>query len=172
MSLHSARNPLHPFPMPLTSLLLGNNILKLTWHLPVQFCIVFYLGMYSFTIYRTILCIKHFYMGNLTLYTLCPWNSPGKNTGVGNRFLLQGIFPNQGSNPGLALQADSLPSEPSGKRYVVHSIWQFALFNGIMALKCAQEAPVHSMELLCGISWCENVTVSIHSPLGEHLDYF
>ena len=24
---------------------------------------------------------------------LCPWNSPGKNTGVGFHFLLQGIFP-------------------------------------------------------------------------------
>ena len=23
---------------------------------------------------------------------LCPWNSPSKNTGVGNHFLLQGIF--------------------------------------------------------------------------------
>ena len=32
---------------------------------------------------------------------LCPWNSPGKNTGVGSHFLLQGIFPTQGSNPGL-----------------------------------------------------------------------
>ena len=32
---------------------------------------------------------------------LCPWNSPGKNTGVGSRSLLQGIFPIQGSNPGL-----------------------------------------------------------------------
>ena len=28
-------------------------------------------------------------------------NSPGKNTGVGCRALLQGIFPTQGSNPGL-----------------------------------------------------------------------
>ena len=27
-----------------------------------------------------------------------PWNSPGKNTGVGCHFLLQGIFPTQGSN--------------------------------------------------------------------------
>ena len=27
---------------------------------------------------------------------LCPWDSPGKNTGC--HFLLQGIFPNQGSN--------------------------------------------------------------------------
>ena len=29
------------------------------------------------------------------------WNSPGQNTGVGTRSLLQGIFPIQGLNPGL-----------------------------------------------------------------------
>ena len=32
---------------------------------------------------------------------LCPWDSPGKSTGMGCHFLLQGIFPTQGSNPGL-----------------------------------------------------------------------
>ena len=32
---------------------------------------------------------------------LCPWNFPGKSTGVGCHFLLQGIFPTQGSNLGL-----------------------------------------------------------------------
>ena len=32
---------------------------------------------------------------------LCPWDSPGKNTGVGCHFILQGIFPTQGSNLGL-----------------------------------------------------------------------
>ena len=32
---------------------------------------------------------------------LCPWNSPGKNTGVGCHALLQGIFLTQGSNPHL-----------------------------------------------------------------------
>ena len=32
---------------------------------------------------------------------LCPWDSPGKNTGMGCHFLLQGIFPTQESNPGL-----------------------------------------------------------------------
>ena len=32
---------------------------------------------------------------------LCPWNSPGKNTGVDCHFLLLGIFPNQGLNLGL-----------------------------------------------------------------------
>ena len=30
-----------------------------------------------------------------------PWNSPGQNTGVGTHSLLRGIFPTQGSNPGL-----------------------------------------------------------------------
>ena len=30
---------------------------------------------------------------------LCPWNSPGKNAGVGGHSLLQGIFPTQGLNP-------------------------------------------------------------------------
>ena len=36
----------------------------------------------------------------------CPWNFPGKNTGVGCHFLLQGIFPTQGpaspASPALA----------------------------------------------------------------------
>ena len=30
-----------------------------------------------------------------------PWNSPGQNTGVGSCSLLHGIFPAQGSTPGL-----------------------------------------------------------------------
>ena len=40
----------------------------------------------------------------------CPWNFPGKNTGVDCHFLLQWIFPTQGSNLHLLhWQADSLP---------------------------------------------------------------
>ena len=30
-----------------------------------------------------------------------PWNSPGKNSGVGSLCVLQGIFPTEGLNPGL-----------------------------------------------------------------------
>ena len=33
--------------------------------------------------------------------TVCLWDSPGKNTGVGTHSLLQGIFPAQEYNPGL-----------------------------------------------------------------------
>ena len=38
-------------------------------------------------------------LGPHRLYRPC--NSPGQNTGVGSLFLLQGIFPIQGSNPSL-----------------------------------------------------------------------
>ena len=47
---------------------------------------------------------------------LCPWDFPGKNTGVGCHGLPQGIFPTQGLNlPLLHWQADSLPTVPPGK---------------------------------------------------------
>ena len=39
--------------------------------------------------------------GLLPTRLLRPWDSPGQNTRVDCRFLLQGIFPTQGSNPGL-----------------------------------------------------------------------
>ena len=49
----------------------------------------------------------------------CPWDFPGKNTGVGCA-LPQGIFPTQGSNPSfsslLPWQEGSLPLVPPGKR--------------------------------------------------------
>ena len=36
-----------------------------------------------------------------SIRVLRPWNFSGKSTGVGCQFLLQGIFPTQGLNPGL-----------------------------------------------------------------------
>ena len=48
-----------------------------------------------------------------------PWDFPGKSTGVGCRLLLQGIFPSQGSHPGLlyllSWQVGSLPLASHGK---------------------------------------------------------
>ena len=55
-----------------------------------------------------------------TLFTpvrfLSPWDSPGKNTGVGCHDPLQGICPTQGSNLHLLhWQADSSPLVPPVK---------------------------------------------------------
>ena len=47
--------------------------------------------------------------------SLCPWDSPGKNTGEFCHFLLQGIFPTQGSNSHLLhWQVDSSPLSHQG----------------------------------------------------------
>ena len=60
---------------------------------------------------------------------LCAWNFPGKNTGVGCHFLLQGIFLIQGSNLCLLCllywQADSLPLNYLASPFIVlhHFMW-------------------------------------------------
>ena len=49
---------------------------------------------------------------------LCPWDFPGKNTGLGCYFFIQGIFPTQRSNPRLLhWQADSLPLSHEGNPF-------------------------------------------------------
>ena len=61
---------------------------------------------------------------------LCPWDSPGKNTGVGCHALFHGIFPIQGSNPSLLRllhwQEGSLPLVPPGKPQALDIHWQFS----------------------------------------------
>ena len=56
--------------------------------------------------------LSHFQLFGL----LCPWDSPGKNTGVAYYFFLQGIFQTQGLNPCLLRllhwQEVSLPLAP------------------------------------------------------------
>ena len=57
-------------------------------------------------------------------------HSPGKNTVVGCHALLQGIFPTQGSNPGLLHgRQDSLLSEPPGKPIGLHRTGQLQLLR-------------------------------------------
>ena len=52
---------------------------------------------------------------------LCPWDSPGKNTGVGDHVLLQGIVPTEPVSPvSSTLQADPLPTEPPGKPNILY----------------------------------------------------
>ena len=64
-------------------------------------------------------CLRSWRFKSIAVRLLCPWDSPGKNTGVGCHFLLQGIFPTQESNPCLFCllhwQEGSLPLGPPGK---------------------------------------------------------
>ena len=62
---------------------------------------------------------------------LCPWNSPGKNTGVGCQFPPPGDLPDPGIEPmcpvSPALQEDSLPVELCGKPF--HTILKTFLIS-------------------------------------------
>ena len=62
---------------------------------------------------------------------------PGKNTGVGYHFLLQGIFPTQGSNLRLLYwQADSLPlSHPGSTLLSIHQEFPVLLIFPELVLK-------------------------------------
>ena len=73
---------------------------------------------------------------------LCPWSSPGKNTGLSCHFLLKGFFLKQGSNPGL-LQC----------RQILYHLIQ-------------QESPKIWILLYCSVSFCY-----LSSVLGNFL-YF
>ena len=68
-------------------------------------------------------------------------DSPGKNTGVGCHALLQGIFPTQGSNPGLLhcrwiLYQLSHQGSPSLKLYHVNSVCVIAQASYIKSHIC------------------------------------
>ena len=61
---------------------------------------------------------------------LCPWDSPGKDTGEGCHALLQGIFPTQGLNLHLFCllpwQGDSLLLSPRGE-YTIIPLFPFEM---------------------------------------------
>ena len=74
----------------------------------ISVCFLFFLAIWSF-----LLSVVFFFL-------LCPWDSPGKNTGVGCHALLQGIFPTQRSNLHVLHltcigRGGSLPLVPPGK---------------------------------------------------------
>ena len=53
--------------------------------------------------------------GQYTARLPCPWDSPGKSTGVGSHFLsMESPYPGMEAES-LAFQADYLSFEPSGK---------------------------------------------------------
>ena len=73
-------------------------------------------GRLQFSSVQSLSCVWLFANAGTLVY-LCPWDYPGKNTRVGCHFLLQGIFPTQGSNPSLLhWQVDSSPLSYPGTK--------------------------------------------------------
>ena len=71
---------------------------------------------------------------------------------MGYHFLLQGIFPTQGSNLGSALQVDSLPSEPPGKP-VNTRVGSLSLLQGIFPTQELNQGLLHCRQILHQLSY-------------------
>ena len=82
---------------------------------------------------------------------------PGKNTGAGCHFLLQGIFPTQGSNPCISCIASGFfTPEPPQKCSKSHSSGQMAepqkvwsIFAFLNFLKDLVDPPLHHYSMWC-----------------------
>ena len=103
---------------------------------------------------------------------LCPWNSPGKNTAVGCHFLLQAIFPTQGSNLHLLcllhLQVASLHPQGRVSVYALHPL-SISLFIFMpwklcsLSLQISLEDVSYTLPII--LRYCEQ------EDLLEHLVY-
>ena len=83
---------------------------------------------------------------------LCPWDFPGKNTGVECHSLLQGLFPPQGSNPHLLhWQADSSPLSHLGSPLMKKSPAVFSSCEKEVARGVLPSRPI------CPRPWCTAV---------------
>ena len=132
---------------------------------------------------------------------LRPWDSPGKSTGVGCHFLLQRIFPTQGSNPGLPHCRQTLyclshqGSLEAGKvvRYshliknfpqfvVIHTVKGFSIVSEakvdvFLELSCLFDDPTNVGNLISGSSAFSKSSLNIwkllvHIPLKPCLENF
>jgi len=89
------------------------------------------------------LCLTLCHPMNCSLPTrlLCPWNFPGKNTGVGCHFLLQGIFLTQWSEPSSPVSAALTGRLFTTEQpcyidvFAVPSFLTFKLFSGFLNYK-------------------------------------
>ena len=59
---------------------------------------------------------------------LCPWDFPGKNTGLGCHFLFQGIFPTQGLNSHFLLCRWLLYQQTSWEAHCLKPVFFFKLY--------------------------------------------
>ena len=83
---------------------------------------------------------------------LCPWDSPGKNTGVGCHALLQGIFQPRDQTQSPTLQADSLLSQPPGKPKNM-GVGSLPLLQGIFPTQEFNWGLLHGRRILYQLSY-------------------
>ena len=100
---------------------------------------------------------------------LCPWDFPGKNIGMGCPFLLQGIFPTQGSKLGLPQCRQILYQlSPPGNK--INQLQQMVFITNI--LKSKREHKWLGAEQVHFCMWFPQRTNNIHCTFLTQLTVF
>ena len=104
---------------------------------------------------------------------LCPWSFPGKNTGEGCHFLLQGIFPTQGLNEPAspALAEGFFTTEPPEKPKSTCTLYKNIQFSSL-AQSCPNLATpwIAACQASLSISWSSLKLTSIELVMpSSHL---
>ena len=107
---------------------------------------------------------------NFCCSILCPWNSPGKNTGVRSYSHLQGIFPTQESNPGLPKFGQILYLRRGGKNTHKKGLHHPDNHNGVIThlqpdiLECEVKWALESITMNKA-SGCDGIPVELFQIL-------
>ena len=139
-------------------------------------CLCVYVLIFCILSFRSVVSNSSWLQG---LYS--PWNSLGRNTGVGSPSLLQGTFPIPGSNACLLhWQMDSLPFEPLGKPYTATSsvqslsrVWLFVTHEPQHARPPCPSPTSRVYPNSCPLSqWCHLTISSSVVPFSSCLQSF
>ena len=104
---------------------------------------------------------------------LCPWQFPGKNTGVDFHFPLQGNLPGSGIEPmSTALASRLFPTEPPGKPKNIE-VGSLSLLQGNLPTKESNQGPlyckkINSLAIQGSPYVCVCVCVYIHTHTHIH----
>ena len=90
-----------------------------------------------------------------------PWNSPSLNTGVGSLSLFQGIFPTQGSNPGLPRCRRILYQLKSQGKPKNTGVCSLSLLQGIFPAQESNQGLPHCRQTLYQLSYHKDKLIEI-----------
>ena len=100
-----------------------------------------------------------------------PWNSPGQDTGVGSLSLLQGLFPTQGSNPGLPHCREILYQlSYQGSPEKVKEAYNLITIKSKKDLKMSKILAIYVSQCQMSVTWLPRLALQRGSPI-EPYDY-
>ena len=103
----------------------------------------------------------------------CPWDSPDKNTQVHCHFLLQGIFPTQGLNPGLLCCWQILYHlRYQGSPILVGMNWYFIVVSICISLMATQMLSIFQKLMSHSYIFFGEPLIQVLCPFKNYLYYY